>query len=172
MELTLRIFRYLWYGFLGFLAVIALCIGWFYAIGVQQGVDDPETFFTAHRAELQGLVEKMRHTDVYAFRESTDYALARKRRRKPEDESLYLEVQSYLQAKKILAITVIGEDNGILDSVAFQLRYSISGYRGERVVKLYYVESGADTSAYLDPSQCKLLEAPYWLLCPFPQQSR
>ncbi len=167
MELTLKIFRYLWYGFLSFLAFIALCIGWLYAIGVQRGVDDPETFFTAHRAELQALVEKMRHTDVYEFRKSTDYARVWKRRGKPEDENFYLEVQSYLQAMNILAIEVVGEGNGALNSVSFQLQYSLSGYRGEHIVKLYYIEPGADTSAYLDPSQCKLLEAPYWLLCRF-----
>ena len=165
MELTLRILRYLWYGFLSLLAVIALCIGWFYAIGVQRGVDDPEAFFTAHRTELQALVEKTRAGDVYEFWNGSDYLRALKRRTTPEGERLFLEMQSYMKDTKILAILTVGMSRGALEAVVFQLQYSLSGYRGEHIVKLYYVEPGADTSAYLDPSQCKLLEAPYWLLC-------
>ena len=166
MELTLRIFLYLWYGFLGLLALCVLGVFLLLKRCEKEGVADPEGFFRAQRAELEQVVQNLSSSGISAVRVSTPYRDARKRYVSESDAALYQQLQGFLDKQDIRSIIVLREKFPLLQLREVSFTVLIDRTSGREIIyDINFTVPGQDYSALFENETCRILEAPSWRLC-------
>ena len=166
MELTLRILRYLWYGFLGLLALFVLGVFLLLKSCEKEGVAEPEGFFHAQRSELEQAVQYLSGSGISEVRVSTPYRDTRKRYVSESDAALYQQLQGFLDKHDMLTIGVLREKSPslLLREVSFTVLIDRTSGR-EIIYDINFTAPGQDYSALFENETCRILEAPSWRLC-------
>ncbi|MBX3454579.1 hypothetical protein [Ferrovibrio sp.] len=166
MELALKILRYLWYGFLGLVALCVLGVFLLLKSCEKQGVADPEGFFHAQRAELEQAVQELSSSGISEVRVSTPYRDADKDYVLESDDALYQQLQGFLDKHDMLTIGVLREKSLSLQLREVSFTVLIDRTSGRAIIyDINYTPPGRDYSALFEDETCRILEAPSWRLC-------
>ncbi len=166
MELALKILRYLWYGFLGLLALCVLGVFLLLKSCEKQGVADPEGFFHAQRAELEQAVQELSSSGISEVRVSTPYRDADKDYVLESDDALYNRLQGFLEKHDVLSIAVLREKPPLLRLREVFFNVLIDGSSGREIIyDISYTPPGRDYFALFENESCRILESPSWRLC-------
>ncbi len=166
MEFTLRIFRYLWYGFLGLLALCVLGIFLLLKSCEKQGVADPEGFFHAQRQALEQVVQDLSNSGISGVWVSTPYQRADKHYVLETDEALYKKLQGFLDKHDVLSIAALREKPARLQLRKVIFTVLIDRTSGREILyAISYTPPDLEYSTPFENESCRILEAPSWRLC-------